>query len=200
MQQEIWAMQANRMEAFSDGVIAIIITIMVIELKAPEGTSFAELKPLWPVFLSYILSFLFIGIYWSNHHHLLQATEKIQGNVLWVNLVLLFCLSLIPFASAWMGETDFAKVPVSIYGSVLFMTACSYYALERLLIEQHDVRSVLAQALKWDHKGIRSIILYGIAIPVSLFAPYIALGIYGLVAFQWLIPNRKIEEKLEEQE
>ncbi|WP_339810725.1 TMEM175 family protein [uncultured Imperialibacter sp.] len=191
-------MNKNRLEAFSDGVLAIIITIMVLEMKVPHGTSFASLKPLFPVFLSYILSFVYLGIYWNNHHHLLHAARVVSGGVLWANLHLLFWLSLVPFVTGWMGENHFAPVPVALYGFVLLMAAVSYFILQIKIIKANGKDSVLAKALGSDAKGKASPVLYIIAIGCSFINEWIACGIYGLVALMWLIPDRRIEKKLKE--
>jgi uncharacterized membrane protein len=189
-------MSKNRMEAFSDGVIAIIITIMVLELKAPRGIDPAALRPLIPVFLSYVLSFVFLGIYWSNHHHLLQAIKHVDGRVLWANLHLLFWLSLIPFATAWMGENRFAPWPVAVYGVVLLLAAIAYFILTRALIALHGRDSVLGTAVGRDRKGKISIAIYAAAIPLALAGPWISCALYVLVAVLWLIPDRRIEKTL----
>jgi uncharacterized membrane protein len=189
-------MSKNRMEAFSDGVIAIIITIMVLELKAPRGIDPAALRPLIPVFLSYVLSFVFLGIYWSNHHHLLQAIKHVDGRVLWANLHLLFWLSLIPFATAWMGENRFAPWPVAVYGVVLLLAAIAYFILTRALIALHGRDSVLGTAVGRDRKGKISIAIYAAAIPLALADPWISCALYVLVAVLWLIPDRRIEKTL----
>ena len=187
-------MTTGRMEAFSDGVIAIIITIMVLELKVPEGSSLATLAPLLPVFLSYVMSFVYIGIYWNNHHHLLAATHKIHGGILWANLHLLFWLSLIPFITGWMGENHFAAVPVAIYGVALLMCGVAYFILARLLIAFHGKDSTLARAVGRDDKGWLSMILYAVAIPLAFRWPSIAVAIYVAVAVIWFIPDRRIEK------
>jgi uncharacterized membrane protein len=189
-------MGKGRLEAFSDGVLAIIITIMVLELKVPHGTEFAALRPLIPVFLSYVLSFLYIGIYWNNHHHLLQAVHRVNGRVLWANLHLLFWLSLLPFATGWVGENHFAALPVALYGLVLLCAAIAYYILTRTLISLHGQDSVLAIALAEDFKDKVSLVSYGIAILLAFVNPWIACGIYILMAVLWLIPDRRIERIL----
>lgn len=189
-------MTRNRLEAFSDGVIAIIITIMVLELRPPHEASLAGLRPLLPVFLSYILSFVFIGIYWSNHHHLLHAVEHVSGGVLWANLHLLFWLSLTPFATAWIGETRFASWPVALYGIVLLMAAISYFILTFALLSIHSPDSVLAKALGRDFKGKISMVIYLVAIPLAFVKPWLAYAIYMLVAVMWLVPDRRIERKV----
>ena len=184
------------MEAFSDGVIAIIITIMVLELKVPLGADPAKLFPLVPVFLSYVLSFIFLGIYWSNHHHLLQAIRHVDGRVLWANLHLLFWLSLTPFVTAWMGENQFAAWPVALYGVALLFSAIAYFILTRALIALHGRDSVLATALGRDFKGKVSIVFYAMAIPLSFLSSWLACALYVLVAIMWLVPDRRIEKTL----
>jgi uncharacterized membrane protein len=189
-------MSKNRLEAFSDGVIAIIITIMVLEMKAPHGALLADMLPLLPVFLSYVLSFVFVGIYWNNHHHMLHAASKISGGVLWANLHLLFWLSLVPFSTAWMGENGFAPQPVALYGAVLLMAAMAYYILARTLVAQEGPQSALATALGSDRKTIASLLLYAVATALALFYPYLSLALYVIVAVWWLIPDRRIERSL----
>lgn len=186
-------MQKNRLEAFSDGVIAIIITIMVLEMKVPHGKHLAQLAPLWPVFLSYVLSFVYLGIYWNNHHHLLHAAKSINGRILWANLHLLFWLSLIPFTTGWMGENHFATFPTALYGAVLFMAGFAYFLLERTLIAHHGKESTLATALGIDRKGIASQILYLAGIGIAFVNSWGALGVYLFVAAMWFIPDRRIE-------
>lgn len=189
-------MHKTRLEAFSDGVIAILITIMVLELKVPHGVELNSLVTLWPVFLSYILSFVFLGIYWNNHHHLLQAVQKIHGDVLWPNLHLLFWLSLIPFVTAWMGENHFATLPVAAYGFVLLMCGCSYYLLSSRLLKAHDKDSVLVKAIGSDRKGKISVLIYLIAIPLAFVSTEVALALYVLVAAIWFCPDQRIERTL----
>jgi uncharacterized membrane protein len=189
-------MSKARLEAFSDGVIAIVITIMVLELVAPHEADLAALQPLYPTFLSYVLSFVFIGIYWSNHHHLLQAIKHVDGKVLWANLHLLFWLSLTPFVTAWMGETHFAAWPVALYGIVLLLAAIAYYILVRALISLHGNDSPLAVALGRDFKGKVSIVMYLAAIPLAFVNPGLACGLFVFVAVLWLIPDRRIERAL----
>ncbi len=184
------------MEAFSDGVLAIIITIMVLELSAPPGNTLIALRPLIPVFLSYVLSFVFVGIYWSNHHHLLQATTSVDGRVLWANLHLLFWLSLIPFATRWMGASDFAPWPVAVYGAVLLLAAVAYFLLTQALIALHGSGSTLAGALGRDVKGKISIVVYLAALPLTWLSAWSAFGLYVLVALVWLVPDRRIERRL----
>lgn len=193
-------MQKNRLEAFSDGVIAIIITIMVLELKVPHGTDLATLKPLLPVFLSYVLSFIYVGIYWNNHHHLLHATHKVGGRILWANLHLLFWLSLLPFATGWMGENHFTATPTAAYGFVLLMAAIAYYLLQCAIIAQEGRASLLAQAVGRDWKGKVSPALYLGAIGLSVVQPWLGSTIYVLVALLWFIPDRRIEQTLTKSE
>ena len=189
-------MTKGRMEAFSDGVLAIIITIMVLELKVPHDATPNALIPLIPVILSYILSFVFVGIYWNNHHHLLQAIRHVDGAVLWANLHLLFWLSLIPFVTAWMGENQFAPWPVALYGVVLLFASIAYYILARALIAAHGLDSVLATALGRDVKGKVSVVAYAVAIPLALASSWLAFGLFVLVAVMWLVPDRRIEKTL----
>lgn len=189
-------MGKGRLEAFSDAVIAIIITIMVLELKVPHGADLTALRPLIPVFFSYLLSFIFLGIYWNNHHHLLQAVRHVNGRILWANAHLLFWLSVIPFATAWMGENHFAPVPVALYGTVLLFSAIAYYILTLSLIGHHGKDSTLASALGRDLKGKISLVLYAVAIPLSFVNSWLACGLYIMVAVMWLIPDRRIERHL----
>ena len=189
-------MSKGRMEAFSDGVLAIIITIMVLELTIPHEADLAALLPLVPVFLSYALSFVFIGIYWNNHHHLLQATRQIDGRVLWANMHLLFWLSLIPFATGWMGENQFAAWPVALYGAVLLLAAIAYTILFRVLVALHGKDSVLGTALGRDFKGKVSLGIYLVAIPLALVNSWLACALYVMVAVMWLIPDRRIEKTM----
>ena len=189
-------MSRNRLEAFSDGVIAIIITIMVLELRPPHEATLAALRPLAPVFLSYLLSFVFLGIYWSNHHHLLQVVEHVNGRVLWANLHLLFWLSLIPFVTAWMGENRFGALPAALYGVVLLLAAIAYFILTRVLLSIHHRDSVLATALGADFKGKISMFIYLAAIPLAFVKSWLACGLYVLVAVMWLVPDRRIEKKI----
>lgn len=188
-------MGKGRLEAFSDGVFAIIITIMVLELKVPHGTELAALQPLIPVFISYVLSFIYVGIYWNNHHHMLHAAEKVNGRILWANLHLLFWLSLVPFVTGWMGENHFAAVPVALYGVVLLMAGFAYTILARILAAHHGKDSRLAMAIGKDYKGIASLSIYALAILVSFFNPWVAFALYVLVATIWFIPDRRIEKK-----
>jgi uncharacterized membrane protein len=189
-------MGKGRLEAFSDGVLAIIITIMVLEIKVPHGDNWAALKPLIPVFFSYVLSFIYIGIYWNNHHHMMHVVQHVDGSVLWANAHLLFWLSLIPFASGWMGENHFTKSPVALYGVILLMNGIAYYILSRRLLRLHAKDSLLAVALGKDGKGIASIVIYAIAIPLAFTDARISLGLYALVAAIWFIPDRRIEKKV----
>ena len=189
-------MTKGRVEAFSDGVLAIIITIMVLEFEIPHEAGWAALAPLVPKALSYLLSFIFVGIYWNNHHHLWQAVKGVNGSILWANLHLLFWLSLIPFATGWMGENNFATVPVALYGIVLWLCAMAYYLMVRALMAHHGHASLLAEAIGRDTKGLRSLYLYTAAIPLAFLAPWIALGLYVTVAIIWLIPDRRIESTL----
>jgi uncharacterized membrane protein len=186
----------GRLEAFSDGVIAIIITIMVLELKVPHGDDWAALRPRIPVFLSYVLSYVFLGIYWNNHHHLLQAVRHVNGRILWANLHLLFWLSLIPFVTAWMGDTRFAARPVALYGVVLLLAGAAYFVLTRALISHHGSDSLIASALGRDLKGKISVLLYAVAIPSAFVSPWIACAVYVCVAIIWLVPDRRLEKAL----
>ncbi len=189
-------MNKNRVEAFSDGVLAIIITIMVLELKVPHGASLQSLTPLFPVFLSYVLSFVYLGIYWNNHHHMLHTTQAVTGPMLWANLHLLFWLSLIPFATGWMGENHFAAAPVAVYGLVLLMASIAYYILQLLIIASQGPGSLLKKAIGGDWKGKSSPVLYFLAIIVAFWSRWLAMGIYVLVALMWLVPDRRIERVL----
>jgi len=185
-----------RLEAFSDGVIAIIITIMVLELRVPLGSSLAVLRPVAPVFLSYVLSFIFMGIYWSNHHHLFQVVEHVDGRVLWANLHLLFWLSLTPFVTAWMGENHFAALQTALYGVVLLFAGIAYFILTRVLLLIHDADSKLAIALGADFKGKISLVIYLLAIPLAFVRPWIAWSLYIVVVVAWLVPDRRIERTI----
>ena len=191
-------MSKGRMEAFSDGVIAIIITIMALEIHIPKGTDIQALRPMIPVILSYVLSFTFLGIYWNNHHHLLQAVRHVNGRVLWANLHLLFWLSLTPFVTGWMGENQFAEMPVALYGVVLLFSGIAYYILSRTLVVHHGKESVLAAAVGNDMKGKISLVSYLLAIPLTFVHILIACAIYVFVAILWLIPDKRIERVLAE--
>jgi uncharacterized membrane protein len=187
----------GRLEAFSDGVIAIIITIMVLELHVPREADVHALRPLLPVFISYALSFVYLGIYWNNHHHMLQAVHRVDGRILWANLHLLFWLSLVPFATGWLGETHFGRWPVSLYGAVLLLAAIAYFLLARSLVRLHGPESVIARALGSDFKGRISIVIYAVAMPLAFLQPYLSLGLFVAVAIMWLIPDRRIERTLD---
>src|SRR5215207_7992404 len=187
-------MSKGRLEAFSDGVLAIIITIMVLELRTPEDGTLSALLPLLPKFLSYVLSFIILSIYWNNHHHLWQVVERVNGSVLWANLHLLFWLSLIPFVTGWMGENHFSTLPVTLYGVVLWLSAMAYYIMVRALMTIHAKDSVLAAAIGKDVKGLRSLYIYTAAIPLAFLAPWIAIALYVTVAIMWFIPDRRIEK------
>ena len=189
-------MGKNRLEAFSDGVIAILITIMVLEMKVPHGEGIETLVPVIPVFLSYVLSFVYLGIYWNNHHHMLHATQKVTGLMLWANLHLLFWLSLIPFATGWMGENRFAAAPSALYGAVLLMAAVAYLILQQLIIASQGPDSILKKAIGGDWKGKLSLLLYAAASPLAFWWPWISLGLYVVGALLWLIPDRRIENVL----
>ena len=188
-------MSKGRLEAFSDAVIAILMTIMVLELKVPLGTDWTALEPIVPVFLTYVLSFIFLGIYWNNHHHMLQVTERINGSMLWANLHLLFWLSLVPFVTGWMGENHFAPLPTAVYGAVLLLCAIAYTILVRVIIA-HAGNKRLAAAVGKDVKGWISMLFYAAAIPLAFVNQWIADGLYVLVALIWLVPDRRIESKL----
>jgi uncharacterized membrane protein len=189
-------MNKNRLEAFSDGVLAIIITIMILEIKAPENDSFESLKPLIPVFLSYVLSFVYIGIYWNNHHHMFQVVKKVSGSILWSNLFLLFWLSLIPFATSWIGSQHFAAVPMSVYGFILLMSGFSYTILYDKIIKLEGKDSVLYQAVGNDKKGKISMLCYILAIPLAFVSPWISGFLYTIVALMWIIPDSRIEKQI----
>ncbi|HMF40369.1 MAG TPA: TMEM175 family protein [Polyangia bacterium] len=189
-------MSKGRLEAFSDGVIAIIITIMVLELKVPKGADVAALRPLAPVFASYVLSFVMIGIYWNNHHHLFQAVDRVNGRILWANLHLLFWLSQIPFTTAWMGENHFAPLPTALDGFILLMAGVGYYLLVRAILAHHGRESRVAKALGRDFKGKVSVLLYMVALPLAFMNPWLAVGIYTLVALIWFVPDRRIEGRV----
>lgn len=192
-------MGKGRLEAFSDGVLAIIITIMVLELKVPHGADLAALVPLLPLFLSYVLSFIYVGIYWNNHHHLLHAAKRVSGRVLWANLILLFWLSLLPFATGWMGENHFEAMPSALYGLVLLLAAMSYYWLQQSIIAADGPDSLLKRALGSDWKGKASPLLYIVGIALSFWLRWAALAIYVLVALMWLVPDRRIERSTSNQ-
>ncbi|MCA9519513.1 MAG: DUF1211 domain-containing protein [Myxococcales bacterium] len=189
-------MSRNRLEAFSDGVIAIIITIMVLELKVPHGGSLRALAPLVPVFFSYVLSFAYLGIYWNNHHHMLHTCRRVTGGILWANLHLLFWLSMVPFTTGWMGENHFAAVPSALYGGVLLMAAIAYFTLQQLIIASQGADSLLKRAIGGDWKGKISPVLYLVAIGAAFLSRWIALALYVFVALIWLIPDRRVERVL----
>lgn len=189
-------MGKGRLEAFSDGVLAIIITIMVLELKVPHSEHIEALVPLIPVFFSYVLSFVYVGIYWNNHHHMLHTVDRVTGPILWANLHLLFWLSLLPFATGWMGENHFAAMPSAVYGVVLFMAALAYWLLQGRIVASQGDGSVLRQALGGDWKGKSSPVAYGIAVLSAFWSPSLAQALYALVALIWLIPDRRIEKAL----
>ena len=192
----MFSMGKTRLEAFSDGVLAIIITIMVLEMKVPHGEGVETLVPLIPIFLSYVLSFVYLGIYWNNHHHMLHATQTVTGPMLWANLHLLFWLSLVPFATGWMGENHFASAPSALYGVVMLMAGIAYFILQQLIIASQGPDSILKKAIGGDWKGKLSPALYAIAIPMAFWWEWISLGIYVAVALIWLIPDRRIEKEL----
>jgi uncharacterized membrane protein len=191
-------MEKNRLEAFSDGVLAIIITIMVLELRVPHGSELAALKPLLPVFLTYVLSFIYVGIYWNNHHHLLKAAHKVTGGIMWANLHLLFWLSLFPFVTGWMGENHFTTAPTALYGAVMLLAAIAYYILQNLIIADQGRDSKLAASIGRDLKGKFSPVLYALAIVAAFFQPWISAGLYVVVALLWLIPDRRIARVVDE--
>jgi uncharacterized membrane protein len=193
-------MGSGRLEAFSDGVLAIIITIMVLELKVPHSASLSSLRPLTPILISYILSFINIGIYWNNHHHLMHAVEQLNGKVMWANMHLLFWLSLIPFGSGWMGENNFSLWPVVVYGVILSMSGVAYFLLVRSLISIHNNDSILAKAVGKDSKGKLSVLLYLAGVGLAFINPYLGFAMYVVVAAIWFVPDRRIEEKIEEVE
>jgi uncharacterized membrane protein len=190
-------MSKGRLEAFSDAVIAIAITIMVLELHAPHGADWASLKPLVPSFLTYLLSFVFLGIYWNNHHHMLHATERVNGTILWANLHLLFWLSLVPFVTGWMAENDFASIPTAAYGVVFLMAAVAYTLLQNAIVSHHGPDSKLAVAVGSDLKAKVSLAAYVAAIPLAFVQRWIAMGLFILVAVMWIVPDRRIERRLE---
>jgi uncharacterized membrane protein len=186
-------MSTGRMEAFSDGVIAILITIMVLELPVPHGTAWADLRGVWPVLLSYVLSFVYLGIYWSNHHHMLQATDRVSGLILWANLHLLFWLSLVPFTTAWLGENHFAATPAAAYGIVLLASALAYFALQRAIVRDQGEDSLVAHAVGRDFKGKLSPVAYVAGIALSFVNQWLAVAVYAGMAVVWLVPDRRIE-------
>jgi uncharacterized membrane protein len=189
-------MEKDRLTAFTDGVIAVIITIMVLELKAPHGTDIHALLELWPVFLSYVLSFIYVGIYWNNHHHFFQLTPEVNGAILWANLHLLFWLSLVPFATSWVGENGFAAGPAAAYGAVLLMCAIAFFIMERVIVAAQGADSPLKQAVGIDLKGKLSPILYLSGVALAFFAPAISYALYALVAAMWLVPDRRVENAM----
>ncbi|MEO7102968.1 MAG: TMEM175 family protein [Gemmatimonadaceae bacterium] len=189
-------MNKNRMEAFSDGVVAILITIMILELRPPAGSDWAALQPIIPSVLAYVLSFIYIGIYWNNHHHMLHATDRINGTILWANLHLLFWLSLIPFTTAWMGRNYLASVPTALYGCVLIMCAIAYFILQNRIIKEEGPDSRLAAAIGGDRKGFTSLVLYASAIPLAFVRPWLADLLYATVAVLWFVPDSRIENRL----
>jgi uncharacterized membrane protein len=193
-------MGTTRLEAFSDGVLAIIITVMVLEMKVPSGADWEALRELTPVFLSYVLSFIYVGIYWNNHHHMLHVVKHLRGGALWANLLLLFWLSLVPFVTHWMNVTNFAAIPTATYGVVLLMAACSYWILQRCLIAGEGPDSLLARAMGRDFKGNISVVVYLIAIPLAFYSNWAAQAGYVLVALMWLVPDRRIEKILAEED
>jgi uncharacterized membrane protein len=190
-------MNAKRLEAFSDGVMAIIITIMILEIKAPEGDALMSLKPIFHKFIAYVLSFIYVGIYWNNHHHLWQAVERVNGRILWANLHLLFWLSLMPFATAWMGEHYSAPIPVAVYGFVLFMASVSWYILAVLVVKEEGERSRVAQAFQRDTKTKWSMAIYAMATIIAIYLPIVSIIVYAVLAAAWFIPDRRIERSME---
>ena len=188
-------MGKGRLEAFSDGVIAVIITIMVLEMKVPHGTGIEALLPMWPIFLAYVLSYVYVGIYWNNHHHLMHAIDHVTGGILWANLHLLFWLSLVPFVTGWMSENHFAALPTAIYGAVLFMSGAAYYFLSKCLIFVHGERSELALSVGADRKGLLSLVIYAVAIPLAFVQAWLAFALYCVVAAIWFIPDRRLEHR-----
>lgn len=189
-------MQRQRLEAFSDAVVAILITIMVLELRAPHGTGWRALRPLVPVFLTYVLSFVYLAIYWNNHHHMMQTAERINGRILWANMHLLFWLSLVPFMTGWMGENEFASLPTAAYGVVLLAAAIAYFILQTVIVREHGPDSQLARAIGRDVKGKISPVLYLAAIPIAFLNRWAAIAIYVFVALMWLVPDRRIETSI----
>ncbi len=202
-------MSKGRLEAFSDGVLAIIITIMVLEMKVPHGAgeggheagvTLSDLKPVLPVFLSYVLSFVYVGIYWNNHHHMLHATKRVTGGVMWANLHLLFWLSLLPFATGWMGENQFAAAPSAVYGAVLLMSGLAFVVMQQSIVRVEGSESVLARAIRRDVKGKLSLVVYAAAIPLAFVSVWASGALYVLVALMWVVPDRRIEREMEEEE
>jgi len=191
-------MNAKRLEAFSDGVMAIIITIMILEIRAPAGDGWEDLKPLFHKFIAYILSFIYVGIYWNNHHHLWQAVEHVNGKILWANLHLLFWLSLFPFSTAWMGENYISFVPVAVYGFILFMASVAWYILAQLVIKEEGKESRVGQAFQSDKKTKVSMVIYAVATVIAIYQPFVSICIYALVAALWFIPDKRIEKKLKD--
>jgi uncharacterized membrane protein len=191
-------MSKGRLEAFSDGVFAVIITIMVLDMKVPRGTDLQALKSVVPVFLCYVLSYSYVGIYWNNHHHLLHASERVTGGILWANLILLFCLSLVPFTTAWMGQNNYAPLPVAVYGAMLLFAGIAYFILTKSLIAHHGENSVLARSIGNDRKGTVSVLVYLVAIPLALVKPWLACAFYTFVAIMWLLPDPRIEKHVHE--
>lgn len=190
-------MSKNRLEAFSDGVLAIIITIMVLEIKVPHGQDWSALLPLFPIFISYVLSFVYIGIYWNNHHHMMHTVKHVSGGILWANLHLLFWLSVVPFTTGWIGENEFASIPMAVYGINLLFAAIAYWILQLTIIRSQGPDSILAKAVGKDYKGKASPILYFLAIASTYLNPWIAGALYIFVALMWLVPDRRIETTLE---
>jgi uncharacterized membrane protein len=191
-------MSKGRLEAFSDGMFAVIITIMVLNMNVPRGADLEALKSVLPVFLSYVLSYLYVGIYWNNHHHLLQASERVTGGILWSNLILLFCLSLAPFTTAWMGENHYAPLPVATYGVMLLLAGIAYFVLTKSLVAHHGKNSMLAKSIGNDWKGMVSVVVYLIAIPIAFLKPWLACALYTFVALMWLLPDRRLEKHVHE--
>jgi uncharacterized membrane protein len=191
-------MNKNRVEAFSDGVLAIIITIMVLELKVPHGATLSSLREVFPVFVSYVLSFVYIGIYWNNHHHLLHASHSVNGKILWANLHLLFWLSLVPFSTAWMGENKFTNLPVGLYGLNLLFAAIAYFILSKTLVSHHGKDSFLSRAVGKDTKGFISVVIYFVAVGMSLIQPWVSFVLYWVVAVLWFVPDTRIEQHIKE--
>jgi uncharacterized membrane protein len=191
-------MSKSRLEAFSDGVIAVIITIMVLEMKVPHGDDLAALAPMWPVFLAYVLSYVYVGIYWNNHHHLMHAVHRVNGSVLWANLLLLFWLSLVPFVTGWMSENHFGALPVAAYGVVLLLSGLSFVVLTQCLIAIHGQDSDIARWLRGDRKGKISVVIYAIAIPLAFVEWWVSLALYAFVSAMWLVPDPRIERHAQE--